>query len=160
MTDPEPVAVDTDDAAVLLYTSGTTGAPKGAVLTHGNLLSCGEAPAEALDLTPQDRMGTALPLFHVFGQSAVMFTAYSAGGSLSLLRPFDPDAAADGRRAAAHRARGRADDVERHAARRHGRHRGGPLAPAWPARAAPPFPCRSRRPSASASAPSSSTATA
>lgn len=89
---PEPVAVDTDDAAVLLYTSGTTGAPKGAVLTHGNLLSCGEALAEALDLTPQDRMGTALPLFHVFGQSAVMFTAYSAGGSLSLLRPFDPDA--------------------------------------------------------------------
>lgn len=90
--DAEPAEVASDDAAVLLYTSGTTGAPKGAVLTHGNLLACGAALASALDLSPQDRMGTALPLFHVFGQAAVMFTAYTVGGSLSLQRPFDPGA--------------------------------------------------------------------
>lgn len=89
---PEPADVATDDPAVLLYTSGTTGAPKGAVLTHGNLLGCGAGLSEALDLTAEDRLGTALPLFHVFGQAAVMFTIYSAGGALSLLRPFDPAA--------------------------------------------------------------------
>ncbi|GAA1237324.1 long-chain fatty acid--CoA ligase [Janibacter melonis] len=88
----DPAAAGVDDAAVLLYTSGTTGTPKGAVLTHGNLLSCGAALAEALDLTADDRMGTALPLFHVFGQAAVMFTTWTAGGSLSLLRPFEPRA--------------------------------------------------------------------
>lgn len=87
---PEPADVATDDPAVLLYTSGTTGTPKGAVLTHGNLLGCGASLSEALDLVASDRLGTALPLFHVFGQAAVMFTIYSAGGSLSLLRPFDP----------------------------------------------------------------------
>ena len=86
----EPVPADVDDAAVLLYTSGTTGRPKGAVLTHGNLLSCGAALAESLQLVPEDAMGTALPLFHVFGQAAVMYSAYSVGASLTLARPFDP----------------------------------------------------------------------
>lgn len=87
---PDPAPVATDDPAVLLYTSGTTGAPKGAILTHGNLLGCGASLAEALDLGPRESMGTALPLFHVFGQSSVMFTVYTAGGCLSLQRPFDP----------------------------------------------------------------------
>ena len=89
---PGMAEIATDDPAVLLYTSGTTGTPKGAVLTHGNLLGCGAGLSEALDLTADDRLGTALPLFHVFGQAAVMCTIYSAGGSLSLLRPFDPAA--------------------------------------------------------------------
>ncbi|WP_068260576.1 class I adenylate-forming enzyme family protein [Janibacter limosus] len=82
--------VTADDAAVLLYTSGTTGAPKGAVLTHGNLLSCGAAYAEALEVTGEDHMGTALPLFHVFGQASVMFTTFTFGGGMTLQRPFDP----------------------------------------------------------------------
>lgn len=90
--DIEPADVAADDAAVLLYTSGTTGAPKGAVLTHGNLLACGASLAEALDQKPDDRMGTALPLFHVFGQAAVMLTCFTIGASLSLQRPFDPAA--------------------------------------------------------------------
>src|SRR5699024_2145329 len=86
----EPATVGADDAAVLLYTSGTTGAPKGAVLTHGNLLACGASLAEALGQTSEDRMGTALPLFHVFGQAAVMCTCFTFGASLFLPRPFDP----------------------------------------------------------------------
>ena len=90
--DVEPAEVAGDDAAVLLYTSGTTGAPKGAVLTHANLLACGASLAEALNQTSDDRMGTALPLFHVFGQAAVMFTCFTFGASLSLQRPFDPAA--------------------------------------------------------------------
>ena len=85
----DPVDLDADAPAVLLYTSGTTGAPKGAVLTHGNILGCGESLAEALDLGTGERMGTALPLFHVFGQSSVMSTVYTAGGCMSLQRPFD-----------------------------------------------------------------------
>lgn len=89
---PDLAEAATDDPSVLLYTSGTTGAPKGAVLTHGNLLACGEGFAEALEVTSADRMGTALPLFHVFGQAAVMFTVWARGGSLFLMRPFDPAA--------------------------------------------------------------------
>ncbi len=89
---PDPVPAEADDASVLLYTSGTTGAPKGAVLTHGNLLACGAGFADALEVTSEDRMGTALPLFHVFGQAAVMFTTFTPGATLSLLRPFDPGA--------------------------------------------------------------------
>jgi long-chain acyl-CoA synthetase len=84
----DPLDLDSSEPAVLLYTSGTTGTPKGAVLMHENVLSCGRMLAEALDCTADDRMGTALPLFHVFGQAAVMASVFHLGASLSLLRPF------------------------------------------------------------------------
>jgi long-chain acyl-CoA synthetase len=77
------------DNAVILYTSGTTGRPKGAQLTHGNLIACAEIFSEVLEVTPEDRMGTALPLFHVFGQAVVMGTILRAGASLSILARFD-----------------------------------------------------------------------
>jgi long-chain acyl-CoA synthetase len=83
-----PVQVADDDVAVLLYTSGTTVRPKGAELMHRNLISCSLALREALGMDENDRMGTALPLFHVFGQACVMGTAFRTGASLSLLRPF------------------------------------------------------------------------
>lgn len=83
-----PLQVADDDVAVLLYTSGTTGRPKGAELMHRNLISCSLALREALGMDENDRMGTALPLFHVFGQACVMGTAFRTGASLSLLRPF------------------------------------------------------------------------
>ena len=83
-----PVDVDPEHAAVLLYTSGTTGRPKGAVLTHDNLIVTGGLFTKVLRLTPDDRMGTALPLFHVFGQGSVMASVYSAGASFSVIRPF------------------------------------------------------------------------
>ena len=74
--------------AVLLYTSGTTGNPKGAVLTHGNLLAAAGIFVDLLDIDDQDRLGTALPLFHVFGQVAVLLTALRAGAPVSLMTRF------------------------------------------------------------------------
>lgn len=76
------------DAAVLLYTSRTTGQPKGAVLTHANLLSCGRPFTPALQMTKDDRLGTALPLFYVFGQASLVATVFTVGAGFSLLRPF------------------------------------------------------------------------
>lgn len=81
-------AREDDEPAVLLYTSGTTGKPKGAILTHGNIAAAARSFCDALGLDSTERLGTALPLFHVFGQVAVLATAVRAGCSLSLLRPF------------------------------------------------------------------------
>ncbi|SKB05462.1 class I adenylate-forming enzyme family protein [Aeromicrobium choanae] len=95
-----PRARETDDTAVLLYTSGTTGKPKGAELTHGNLAACAEIVSGTLGSDSSDRVGTALPLFHVFGQVCVMMATFHVGASLSLLRPFSGEALL--RMAAAH----------------------------------------------------------
>ncbi|MFW0785891.1 AMP-binding protein [Gordonia sp. CPCC 206044] len=81
-----------DDTAAILYTSGTTGKPKGAELTVANLLAAGEIASQVSRSTADDRVGTGLPLFHVFGQSSVMMSALTGGGSLSLLKRFTPDA--------------------------------------------------------------------
>ncbi|MEU3278568.1 AMP-binding protein [Streptomyces antibioticus] len=95
VTGATPAAVverDRDDTAAILYTSGTTGRPKGAQLTVGNLLSAGEIGAECSRASSADRIGTGLPLFHVFGQASVLMAALTAGGSMSLLARFDPAA--------------------------------------------------------------------
>ena len=83
---------DRSDTTAILYTSGTTGRPKGAQLTVGNLLSAGEIGAESSQGTSSDRTGTGLPLFHIFGQGSVMMPTFTGGGSLSLLARFDPAA--------------------------------------------------------------------
>ncbi|MFT4042270.1 MAG: AMP-binding protein [Gordonia sp. (in: high G+C Gram-positive bacteria)] len=79
-----------DDTAVLLYTSGTTGKPKGAELTVANINAVPETFRKTLQTDPDERWATALPLFHIFGQAVVMHTALSVGHSLSLLSPFSP----------------------------------------------------------------------
>ncbi|MCX4835613.1 long-chain fatty acid--CoA ligase [Streptomyces sp. NBC_01016] len=86
---PEPHPVDADDTAAILYTSGTTGKPKGAQLTHGNLASCAAIFCDIHAIGADDRAVTGLPLFHVFGQACVMGTTMRAGGSLTLLERFD-----------------------------------------------------------------------
>jgi|SRR5271166_1185922 len=86
---------ESNDVAVIVFTSGTTGRPKGAELTVGNLLSAGDISARLCELTPEDRLGTGLPLFHVFGQIAVMMSALTGGASVSLLARFTPKAMLD-----------------------------------------------------------------
>jgi long-chain acyl-CoA synthetase len=93
---PTEAVVDraADDTAVILYTSGTTGQPKGAELTHGNLVSNVEVTqTDLLKLTGDDVVFGGLPLFHSFGQTCTLNTAMAAGASLVLLPRFDAGAA-------------------------------------------------------------------
>jgi long-chain acyl-CoA synthetase len=90
---PEPAVVDraADDTAVLLYTSGTTGRPKGAELTHANLISNVHITQdELLQLSPDDVIFGGLPLFHSFGQTCTLNVAVLMGACLTLLPRFDP----------------------------------------------------------------------
>jgi long-chain acyl-CoA synthetase len=91
--EPEPAVVERadDDTAVILYTSGTTGQPKGAELTHSNLRRNAEVTLETLlKLTPDDVLFGGLPLFHSFGQTVTLNTAVAAGASITLLPRFNP----------------------------------------------------------------------
>ena len=81
--------VDGADIAVILYTSGTTGRPKGAALTHDNLLSNAEISRNLLHFGEADVLFGGLPFFHVFGQTAALNTAVLVGASISLLPRFD-----------------------------------------------------------------------
>jgi malonyl-CoA/methylmalonyl-CoA synthetase len=83
------------DPAVLGYTSGTTGAPKGAVLSHGNLLASSESVRLAWRWTADDRLVLALPLFHIHGLGVGLHGTLLAGASAVLLPRFDPDAVLD-----------------------------------------------------------------
>ncbi|MDE3134680.1 MAG: long-chain fatty acid--CoA ligase [Acidobacteriota bacterium] len=78
------------DTAVLLYTSGTTGTPKGAELAHDNLLRNCRASRGLFDLGLGTVVLGALPLFHSFGQTCAMNTCVVAAGMLTLLPRFDP----------------------------------------------------------------------
>src|SRR3954453_430061 len=79
------------DTAVILYTSGTTGTPKGAELTHSNLVNnCLRGARELADITEEDVILGALPLFHSFGQTCCLNGAVSAGACLTLIPRFDP----------------------------------------------------------------------
>jgi long-chain acyl-CoA synthetase len=82
-----------DDPAVLLYTSGTTGFPKGATLTHGNVVSNMWTTVHHAGFGNDDRMLLFLPLFHVFGQNFIMNATFLACGTLILLRRFVPELA-------------------------------------------------------------------
>jgi long-chain acyl-CoA synthetase len=87
---PDVAAVGDDDTAVILYTSGTTGQPKGAELTHDNLKRNAQIAASLFDLDEHVVVLGALPLFHSFGQTCGMNATILAGGCLSLIPRFEP----------------------------------------------------------------------
>ncbi len=79
-----------DDDALIVYTSGTTGEPKGAVHTHRSLLAGTQALRLAWGWQPDDRLILALPLFHVHGLCAGLFGSLTAGGSAIVFNRFSP----------------------------------------------------------------------
>jgi malonyl-CoA/methylmalonyl-CoA synthetase len=92
LPDAEPEALDVsrpDEPALIGYTSGTTGAPKGAVLSHANLLAGTESVRLAWRWTADDRLVLALPLFHAHGLCVGLHGTLLAGASAALLPRFD-----------------------------------------------------------------------
>ncbi|AXH96848.1 long-chain-fatty-acid--CoA ligase [Ornithinimicrobium avium] len=92
-TDPVTEVVERggDDTAVILYTSGTTGRPKGAELTFDNLQTNLDTSNETLlHLGPEDVVMGCLPLFHVFGMTVALNTAVATGAALTIIPRFDP----------------------------------------------------------------------
>ncbi|MGB5927763.1 MAG: long-chain fatty acid--CoA ligase [Cyclobacteriaceae bacterium] len=81
-----------EDTAVILYTSGTTGKPKGAELTHFNMFYNARASVDLLHYTSEDRQLIVLPLFHSFGQTVQMNAGILAGTTTYLQPRFDPQA--------------------------------------------------------------------
>jgi fatty-acyl-CoA synthase len=82
-----------EDLFTILYTSGTTGVPKGAMLTHANLVNNAMLLAEALLTTEQDRFLVAVPLFNIFGIGPSVISAYGSGACLVLLDIFKAEEA-------------------------------------------------------------------
>jgi long-chain acyl-CoA synthetase len=93
----ETVATSEDDTAVILYTSGTTGQPKGAELRHRNLRDNVLVGATTFGASAErpDRYLAVLPLFHAFGQTCVQNTALCYGGTIVMLPRFEARAALD-----------------------------------------------------------------
>ncbi len=90
--DPQRELVETadDETAVILYTSGTTGTPKGAELTHSNLLRNCEVARGLFEMGSEAMTLGALPLFHSFGQTCALNATIAAGGTLTLIPRFEP----------------------------------------------------------------------
>ncbi|MEQ8147472.1 AMP-binding protein [Streptomyces sp. OP7] len=88
--DVGPAEPDLDDLALLVYTSGTTGRPKGVELTHANLDAMTAAMVEALSLDEEDHSLLILPLFHVNGIVVSVLSPLRAGGQATMAGRFDP----------------------------------------------------------------------
>ena len=78
-----------DDLATILYSSGTTGEPKGVMLTHGNLVSNARGMSEALAVTPDDLRLCLLPLSHIFARTCDLYTWLGGGTQLALVESRD-----------------------------------------------------------------------
>lgn len=92
----EPAAVEAGSAAVLLYTSGTTGRPKGALLTHSNLAANAETLRSAWGFGADDRLLHALPVYHAHGLLVGVNVTMATGCSMLWLDRFDAGAVVEG----------------------------------------------------------------
>ena len=88
--DARSASVGVDDVINMQYTSGTTGFPKGVMLTSRNVVNNGYAVATTLALTPADRTCLCVPLFHCFGCVIAVLGTYTAGGALCVVEAFEP----------------------------------------------------------------------
>src|SRR3989449_874306 len=87
--------LEREETAAILYTSATTGRPKGVMLTHANVISNAYATVHHLKMSPDDRGLCALPMFHCFGQNAIMNSLLAAGGTMVMHERFVPDTFVD-----------------------------------------------------------------
>ena len=89
------VVVNVDDLAVLMFTSGTAGAPRASMLSHGNLVKNIEQTLAATPMFPDDVAFGVLPMFHIFGLNVMFDCALATGGSIVLIERFDPASAVE-----------------------------------------------------------------
>ncbi|MEY8732035.1 long-chain-fatty-acid--CoA ligase [Peribacillus frigoritolerans] len=82
--------IDEEDLAVILYTSGTTGKPKGAMLTHRNLVSNADSISKLLELDDKDRVVAVLPMFHVFCMTVCLNAPIACGATVLIQPKFSP----------------------------------------------------------------------
>ncbi|MBF0099525.1 MAG: AMP-binding protein [Desulfobacterales bacterium] len=83
--------MSSSDPAVIVYTSGTTGFPKGATLSHGNVISNMYAKTHYLGIRPEDRLMLCVPLYHCFGQNAILNSGFNSCATVVLYPRFDPE---------------------------------------------------------------------
>ena len=86
--DDRVFSINKSDDAIIIYTSGTTGTPKGCLLTHGNVIANARQISEWLGFTPDDRLLTVMPLFHMNAVSVTTMSVLYAGGSTVITPKF------------------------------------------------------------------------
>ena len=90
MSEAAPVSFHPDDTAVVMYTSGTTGKPKGVMLTHQNIISTAEIWSESMEITKEDRMLISTPLFHCAASHVFAVPVTYKGGTVIVEEAFSP----------------------------------------------------------------------
>jgi len=87
--DTSTVPDDDRSLAAIVYTTGTSGRPKGVMLTHANLLFVAETSATLRDIVPADRVFGALPIYHVYGLASMLLGSFTGGARLHVVARFD-----------------------------------------------------------------------
>lgn len=85
------LSMEPTEPAAIIYTSGTTGFPKGATLSHGNIVSNMHSAKHCCSMRPDDKLLLYLPLFHCFGQNFILNAGLTAAATVVLQRRFEPD---------------------------------------------------------------------